>query len=228
MREVERKLFHICLLIAPLIHITLLEYAEWSNYECKRLVWSVAIAACLTDLLRLHSPGFMKVLESIGARRIMRKHEYEQLTGGFYMGIGVATTMSIAPPSISTAALLFLVLGDMSAAIIGVSFGGETVAVKLGRTGKKSVEGSAAMFCVCFVVGCILFLHVELREYPVFFGSLAATLVELYEPLGINDNLTIPVISSLVMQWGFHRISHCAMPPATIFGTLLRKIFADM
>ena len=48
--------------------------------------------------------GFMKVLESIGARRIMRKHEYEQLTGGFYMGIGVATTMSIAP-SISTAAL---------------------------------------------------------------------------------------------------------------------------
>ena len=52
------------------------------------------------------------------------------------MGIGVATTMSIAPPSISTAALLFLVLGDMSAAIIGVSFGGETCVVKLGRTGK--------------------------------------------------------------------------------------------
>ena len=39
------------------------------------------------------------------------------------------------------ASILFLVLGDMSAAIIGVSFGGETVSLKLGREGKKSLEG---------------------------------------------------------------------------------------
>ena len=181
------------------------------------------MVACATDMLRLHSPRFMRLLESIGARRIMRDHERTQLTGGFYMGIGVATTMSIAPPSISTAALLFLVLGDMSAAIIGVSFGGETCVVKLGRTGKKSLEGSVAMFFVCFIVGYLLFLHVELREYPVFFGSLAATLVELYEPLGVNDNLTIPVISSLVLQWGFFRISHCYIE-TTWLQTLLKGI----
>ena len=58
----------------------------------------------------------------------------------------------------SSCAIIFLVLGDMAAALIGVSFGGEVASLKLGREGKKSVEGSLAMFCVCVeinqCVGC--------------------------------------------------------------------------
>ena len=38
------------------------------------------------------------------------------------------------------------------------------------------------------VFGCTLFSPVHLREYAVAIGSLVATLTELYEPLGINDN----------------------------------------
>ena len=49
----------------------------------------------------------------------------------------------------------------------------------------------------------------ELREYPVFLGALTATLTELYEPLLVNDNLTIPVFASIVMQWAFNRIRNC-------------------
>ena len=63
------------------------------------------------------------------------------------------------------ASILFLVLGDMSAALIGVSFGGEVSVVKLGRCGKKSLEGSVAMFLVCFTMGCFIFAAIELREY---------------------------------------------------------------
>ena len=125
-------------------------------------------------------------------------------------------------PSISTAALLFLVLGDMSAAIIGVSFGGEVATVKLGRSGKKSLEGSLAMLLICFVIGNFVFISVELREYPVALGAIAATLTELYEPFGINDNLTIPVISALAMEFGFARIRMCQAPvaSATLVGWL--------
>lgn len=57
--------------------------------------------------------------------------------------------------------------------------------------------------------GCSVFASVELREYPVFLGALAATVTELYEPLLVNDNLTIPVCASLAMQWGFNRIRRC-------------------
>ena len=43
----------------------------------------------------------------------------------------------------------------------------------------------------------------------VFFGALVATLTELHEPLRLNDNLTIPIFSSLAMQLAFARIAAC-------------------
>ncbi len=83
-------------------------------------------------------------------------------------------------------------LGDMAAALIGVSFGGEVASLKLGREGKKSVEGSLAMFCVCFLVAMVFFWDVQLSEYAAVVAAATATLTELYEPLLLDDNLTIP------------------------------------
>ena len=168
------------------------------------------------------------------------------------------TFAAVSPPSVAMASILFLVLGDMSAAIIGVSFGGDALGqLRLGREGKKcarqsariacaqrlrvasprgacarhllalcpppppsppatvprregqrvatvrawrvdpllrvagrSLEGSLAMFFVCLAIGCTIFANVRLREYPVFWGALVATLTELAEPLRLNDNLT--------------------------------------
>jgi len=54
---------------------------------------------------------------------------------------------------------------------------------------------------------------VPLREYAVFIGALAATLTELYEPYGVNDNLTVPVIAGLLLTWGFLRIEGCVDSP---------------
>ena len=68
------------------------------------------------------------------------------------------------------------------------------------------------MFFVCFVIGCTVFVGVRLREYPVFFGALVATLTELYEPLRLNDNLSIPVLSSVAMQLAFRRIAVSSVP----------------
>ncbi len=66
------------------------------------------------------------------------------------------------------------------------------------------------MFIICFLVGCAIFASIELREYACFLGALVATLTELYEPFGINDNLTIPVFASLALQIGFGRIRNCS------------------
>ena len=107
--------------------------------------------------------------------------------------------------------IVWLVLGDLSAALIGRSFGGDIVAVKLGREGKKSLEGSLAMFAICVVIGLITFQEVPLREYAVIMGSLVATVTELYEPFGFNDNLTIPIFSSLALHYGLLRVGNlCA------------------
>ena len=65
----------------------------------------------------------------------------------------------------------------------------------------------------------------HLREYPVFFGALAATLTEVYEPLGLNDNLTIPVFSAISLMFGFSRVSTCDIQSGGGIA-LLREIFS--
>lgn len=219
--EIERKSFHICGLLVPAIHLLLLE-AGVTNSTCVRICWTITIGGWLADLARLNIPI---VARNWPGRSILRAKEHAQLTGGCFFSLGCTLSIALSPPSVAMVSILFLVLGDLSAAIIGVSFGGEKVSLKLGREGKKSLEGSLAMFAVCMTVGCIIFAGVELREYGVFVGALIATLTELHEPLGLNDNLTIPLFSAIAMQWGLGRVRSCASPstlppPQSLFTAL--------
>ena len=43
----------------------------------------------------------------------------------------------------------------------------------------------------------------------LFIGAATATLTELNEPFGINDNLSIPLASSVAMTWAFARMASC-------------------
>jgi len=204
--EIQRKGFHVAGLLVPLVQLMLLRHG-WTNSECVRLCWTITIIGTSMDYARLHSDF---VARHWPLRSILREHEHKQLTGGCYFALGCTLCIAVSPPSVAMASILFLVLGDMSAAIIGVSFGGDALGkLRLGREGKKSLEGSLAMFFVCFIIGCTIFPHVRLREYPVFWGALVATLTELHEPLRLNDNLTIPFFSSIAMQLAFHRIASC-------------------
>lgn len=203
LRELERKTFHLCGLLVPLVHLALLERGVAPG-DCARLCWGVTALGWTADVARVNSAA---VRRRWPLASILREHEATQLTGGCYFSLGCTLAISLAPPSVAACSILFLVLGDMAAALVGVSFGGEVVSqVKLGRRGKKSLEGSLAMFAVCFAVGCAVFAAVPLREYAVFLAAAAATLTELYEPFCLNDNLTIPVFSALALQIGLNRI----------------------
>eukprot|EP00438_Fugacium_kawagutii_P008250 Skav226269 [mRNA] locus=scaffold2708:274277:274837:- [translate_table: standard] len=88
--------------------------------------------------------------------------------------------------------ILFLVMGDMTAALIGRSFGQSVCSHSL-TAPKDRVNDSM----VVEVFGCTIFSPVHLREYAVVIGSLVATLTELYEPFGINDNVGLSEHRSL-------------------------------
>jgi dolichol kinase len=58
------------------------------------------------------------------------------------------------PRDLAILSILYLVLGDMTAALVGVSFGGDAIVLKRGRAkASKSAEGSLGMFAVCFLLG---------------------------------------------------------------------------
>eukprot|EP01133_Synstelium_polycarpum_P012227 gene12227-14318_t len=86
------------------------------------------------------------------------------------------------------------ILRDFCAALVGISYGRTRI------VGRKSLEGTLAMFFVCLILSLVLFWRSNLGEQLAFYGSLAATLVELFNPSWVDDNLTIPCISGLVIQ----------------------------
>lgn len=204
-REIERKIFHLCGLLVPLIYQMLLNYG-FTQTDCSRICWAITVVGCSSDMMRIHIPF---VQRNWPLRDILREKEQTHLCGGSYFALGCTLAIHFFAPVIAMTSIIFLVLGDMSAALIGRSFGQSVCSMKIGPGGKKSVEGSAAMFLVCFIFGCTIYSQVHLREYAVFLAALAATLTELYEPFSINDNVSIPVLSSLALTFGFARIYSC-------------------
>ena len=62
------------------------------------------------------------------------------------------------------------------------------------------------MFAVCFTSCSIMLADVTLVEYVAVFSALVATLVELYAPCGVNDNLAIPVLSVVALDFALQRV----------------------
>ena len=92
--------------------------------------------------------------------------------------------------TVAVAALIFLAVGDSFAAIVGKLY-------PVGRIGDKTLSGALAGFIVSF--GVVLLVIHTLPPIILFLGAFSAMFIELL-PLKINDNLTIPVFSGMVMM----------------------------
>jgi len=199
-REMERKTFHLAGLLLPINYHLLLTFVKGFNqYHGILMISVMAWGWFVVDLLRVYVPVINR---NFPLQSIAREGELHHLSGVSYFMLGNWIAVCFFPPRIAICSLLFMILGDMSAALFGISFG----RIKIGR---KSLEGTTAMFLVCFFIGFNVFYDIHMREYPVFLGAVMAAVVELYEPFGVNDNLTIPFFSCLALQFGFHRISTC-------------------
>ena len=98
-------------------------------------------------------------------------------------------------PYLAATAILMWGTGDAAAALVGVPFGKHKVRSKL-TDGKKSWEGSAAMFIVSLTAGAgMLTLAQGLalpRALPMSFAAaLLGTATELFSP-SENDTVTVP------------------------------------
>ncbi len=206
--EIERKTFHLTGLLVPLSYHICTAY-WWNQADFITFSWRCTAFIWLCDLFRVMVPSSMHYLPFSLLRRIIREKEMGQLSGTCYFSLGCTLSMQLYPPAVAVTSIVWLVVGDMSAALIGVAFGGETCVVKMGREGKKSLEGSVAMFFACMICGLIGWWNVRFSDYAVLVGSICATLVELWEPLGLNDNITIPIFSGAALQWALARVENC-------------------
>ncbi|OQY27499.1 MAG: hypothetical protein B6244_10320 [Candidatus Cloacimonetes bacterium 4572_55] len=179
-QELGRKAFHFLSSVIPAAYF-ILTRSEMTRYVAMALTISLTV-----DLGRFYVPRLRRVFEHLFGRWL-RPFEFYQLTGATYFLIGSLLTVILVPDRlIVISSLLFLAWGDLSAALIGKKWG--RIAVF-----DKTLEGSLACFFVCFIVSLFL------TDWRVgLIGAIVATLVEVL-PLRINDNVTIPISSALVM-----------------------------
>ena len=97
--------------------------------------------------------------------------------------------MVLFPTTIAIAAIILIIIGDTAAALVGRTWGRHKI------IGKKSIEGSTACLVSLILVS---FLIPGLPMTAAIPAALAATLTEAFSGK-IDDNLTVPIISGLVM-----------------------------
>lgn len=151
---------------------------------------SLAVAAI--EAIRLSSPKVNEfVFRHFGS--FIRKKEAQKPTGTLWYIIGVGLTFYLFSPEVATAAVCFLVFGDVSAAIVGQRWGRT-------RIGEKSLEGTFGFLFACGAASFILSgMGIAPSWTALAVGTLIAALVELM-PIPLNDNFAIPVISGGAME----------------------------
>jgi dolichol kinase len=156
-------------------------------------VYALLLAALLLfDFARLRLPAFNAwALERMGT--LIRPGEASTLTGSPAYVVGVALTLFLFDLPVATAAVLFLVFGDVAATIVGESWG------KTKFRG-KSAEGTAAFVVAGLLAGAAPHLFGSGVDLPIIAAGVAtAAVVEVTVPLGLNDNLSIPLSAAAVM-----------------------------
>jgi len=121
-----------------------------------------------------------------------REHEKATFSSATLFLISCFLTVLLFAKSIATMAIMFLICGDLFAKFTGLEHGKTKIFT-------KTLRGSLAYFATCLIAGFIWSHFVPLTSLLILVGSLAAALTELL-PIGVSDNLMVPLVSASVMK----------------------------
>jgi dolichol kinase len=180
--EVTRKIVHLATLVVPI------GYALTSEETV--LVFLIPFFICFVsvDLLRHFIPELGSLFRKYFFGRVLREEEGPNFMGSTYFLFSTILTILLFPKPIAISSLLILILADTAAALVGKGVGNLRI---LGKT----LEGSMAFF---FTALLIVWIYPNLNRLSGSLAALGATLIEIL-PIGLNDNLTIPLTAGAIM-----------------------------
>ena len=126
---------------------------------------------------------------------LLRDHEkcVFTLPGAFWFLFGTMVTVIIFPMDIARTSLLCLSFGDPIAAIIGINVGGPGIVISTKRKSSgKTLSGSFACFCICYLVSYKCMGGSDLRLW-LLTGYTAAMMEAIASYISVDDNVLIPV-----------------------------------
>jgi dolichol kinase len=155
------------------------------------LVVAFFALSCLTiDLLRIFSKGFSRAFMGVFGELLREDERSQKLTGATYLFLASLLCILYYTREVAALAVLFLILGDSAASLVGSHFG----KTKIWKN--KSLVGSLSCLSTCVLIAFFIPI-LEMRIAII--GAFVATIVELI-PGRINDNLAMPIASGLAME----------------------------
>ncbi len=127
---------------------------------------------------------FFQELDKFG-----RPKEYKYL-GAMTFFLGASVVLYFFPAETAVLSIVVLSVGDSLSTLVGVNFGRHALFCNPKKTWEGFLAGLVGSFMAC------MFLTSPLTA---FIASFAGSSIEVY-PDNLNDNLTIPVIVSLVLS----------------------------
>ncbi len=113
---------------------------------------------------------------------LFRPREKGRLSGSSYILLSALLGTVFFQREVATLSLVYVVVGDVAAALMGRRFGRH-------RLFDKSWEGSIAFFLACFAFSPVV---PGLSFLAKFLAAILATILEVL-PLKLDDNLTVPL-----------------------------------
>ena len=184
-QELLRKSTHLCALIIPGSYY----FFDLSRAEMLAVMIPAALAMTIIDIARLRHWALWERLAGRVIGSMIRPHEKAgDFSGATYILATVCIVVAIFSKPIAVACLAFIMVGDTFAALVGRRWGRH-------RFGQKSWEGSSACLVSLLVVAGFT------PDLPLSIGILGAIVATIVEalPWKIDDNVTVPLISGLVM-----------------------------
>ena len=180
--EFKRKAIHLVALVIPIGYFLLPKLLSLL------ILTPFALGSIAIDIIRLKRlplHGFLNRL--IGP--VLREHEDSDFTGSSYILTASVLSILLFDKNVAVAAISFIILGDIAAALVGRRYG----KIKIKR---KSLEGSLACLFMCLLVAIIV------PGFPLWIGVVGAFTATLVEGITfpIDDNFSVPLISGLVMH----------------------------
>lgn len=180
--ELKRKGFHFLSTAIPIGYfLTSYNTALWT-------LGGLLALAILIEYARLSHSAINRFFHRIFGN-MLRDTESFHYSGATYLLISSFLVIMVFHKEIAILCLLFLTLGDGTAAIVGKSFGHTKVFT-------KTLEGTLAFIIVSVGVG---FFFGQIPFFIRLAGAAVAAIVELL-PMRTSDNLRIPIVSGSVME----------------------------
>ncbi|HBT38500.1 MAG: Glycerol-3-phosphate acyltransferase [Thermotoga sp. 50_1627] len=157
------------------------------------LLMAVLLGVFLTlDLVRLSHRRVERFFHDEFKFKMFKETERKRLSSMTLFLLGVTLSYLFFEDTLAIAACSFLILGDLAAKIIGMNYGKR-------RLFHKTVEGTLAHFALCIYAAYVLHVIGFVPLKVGLPGVVAATICEVL-PLAINDNVSVPLFSGIVMN----------------------------